>query len=219
MQTKPSFIDFIKHICTRPRMYTLGGTYNETAAYITGFSAGTDSPINDRTFDRFVCLKNSFPTNYVWTYVIRECTKDDNEAITLMMNTILEFIELKNTMTEEELMRFAIEKSKSEEGEVERLFRKFDSALLKGDRAIIESLILENKNAEILWAGEYPKDVAMKLSEISSNQPLKRIPVSEDGNKVKIIASGWPFPIEMNFINGEWRIDADNIIALRMKNK
>lgn len=219
MQTKHSFINFIQLICTRPRMYTIGGTYNETAAYITGFSAGTDSPINDRTFDRFVCLKNSFPTNYVWTYVIKECTKDDNEAISLMMNTILEFIELKNTMTEEALMLFAIEKSKSDEGEVERAFRKFDSALLKGDKAIIESLILENENAEILWAGKYPEDVAVKLDEISSSQPLKKIPVSEDGNKVKIIASGWPFPIEMNFINGEWRINADNIIALRMKNK
>ena len=199
-------------------MYTLGGTYNETAAYITGFSAGTDSPINDRTFDRFVCLKNSFPTNYVWEYVIKECAKEDNEAISLMMNTILEFHELKNTMTEEELMRFAIEKSKSDEGEVERLFREFDSALLKGDKAIIESLILENENAKILWEGEYPEDVALKLAEISSSQPLKNIPVSEDGNKIKIIASGWPFPIEMYFINGEWRINADNIIALRMKN-
>lgn len=219
MQTKPSFIEFIQHICTRPRMYTLGGTYNETAAYITGFSAGTGSPINDRTFDRFVCHKNSFPTNYVWTHVIKECAKDDNEAISLMMNTILEFIELKNTMKEEELMQFAIEKSKSDEGEVERAFRKFDSALLKGDKVIIKSLIIENENAEILWAGKYPEDVAVKLAEISSSQPLKKIPISEDGNKVKIIASGWPFPIEMNFINGEWRINADNIIALRMKNK
>ncbi len=199
-------------------MYTLGGTYNETAAYITGFSSGIDSPINDRIFDRFVCLKNSFPTNYVWTYVIKECAKDDNEAISLMMNTILEFIELKNTKTEEELMRFALESSKSEEGDAEKVFRKFDKALLKGDKATLESLMLENENAEILWAGKYPEDVAEKLNEISSSQPLKKIPVSEDGNKVKIIASGWPFPIEMKFINGEWRINADNIIALRMNN-
>ncbi len=200
-------------------MYTLGGTYNETAAYISGLSAGTDAPINDRNFDRFVCLKNAFPTNYVWTHVIKECSKDDDEAIALMMITILEFIELKKTMTEEEIMRFAFEKSKSDEGEVEKLFRKFDRALLIGDKAIIESLILANENAEILWAGEYPQDVAVKLEEISSNQPLKKIPVSEDGTKIKIIASGWPFPIGMYFLNGEWRIDADNIIALRMKNK
>jgi hypothetical protein len=200
-------------------MYTLGGTYNETAAYIYGFSAGTDSPINDRTFARFVCLKNAFPTNYFWTYVIKECAKDDNDAISLMMNTILEFIELKNTMTEEELMRFAIESSKAEEGEAERVFRIFDNALLTGNKEIIQSLIVENKHAEILWAGSYPEDVASKLDEIASSQPLKKIPVSEDGNKVKIIASGWPFPIEMNFINNEWRINADNIIALRMSNK
>jgi len=182
-------------------MYTLGGTYNETAAYITGFSAGTDSPINNRTFGSFVCLQNSFPTNYVWTYVIKECAKDDNEAISLMMTTILEFIELKNKMTEEELMRFAIESSKSEEGEAERVFRTFDSALLTGNKEIIQSLIIENQHADILWAGAYPKDVALKLNEISSTQPLKRIPISDDGSKVKIISSGWPFPIDMNLIN------------------
>jgi hypothetical protein len=94
-------------------MYTLGGTYNETAAFITGFSAGSESPINDRIFDRFVCLKHAFPTNYVWTYVIKECSKDDHEGISLMMDTILEFIELRNTMTEEELMQFAMKSSKS----------------------------------------------------------------------------------------------------------
>lgn len=200
-------------------MYTLCGTYNETAAYITGFSAGTNSPINNRTFDSFVCLKNSFPTNYVWTYVIKECAKDDNEAISLMMNTILEFIELKNTMTDEELMRFALDSSKYEEGEAEKVFRKFDSALLTGDKEIIQTLILENENSEILWTGSYPHDVALKLGDISLSQPLKKIPVSKDGDKVKIIASGWSFPIEMKLINGEWRINADNIISLRMNNK
>ncbi len=109
MQKQPSFIEFIKQICTTPSMYTLGGTYIETAAFITGFSSASDSPINDRIFDRFVCLKNSFPTNYIWSYVIKECSTNDNEAIALMMNTILEFIELKNTMTEDEIMRYAIE--------------------------------------------------------------------------------------------------------------
>jgi hypothetical protein len=29
-----TFSDFIKSICLRPNMYTLGGTYNEVVAYI-----------------------------------------------------------------------------------------------------------------------------------------------------------------------------------------
>ncbi len=219
MQKESSFVEFIQHICKRPGMFTLNGTYNETAAFIAGFSVGSKAPINDRIFDRFVCLKNSFPTNYVWAYVIKKCTKDDNEAILLMQHTILEFIELKDKMTEEELMQFAIESSKTEEGEAVKIFRKFENALLSGDKEIIQSLIMECKGAEILWSGSYPADVALKLNEISSNQLIKQIPISEDGNKVEIISQGWPFSIEMNFMNGKWRINAEKIIALRMSNK
>ncbi len=200
-------------------MYTLGGTYNEIAAYIMGFSDGNMTPIADRAFNRFVCLKNSFPSKYVWAHVIKECTKDDKEAISLMKGTILEFIELKKTMGEQDLMQFACESSKSEESEAEKVFRKFESALLAGDKELIQSLIMENKDAAVLWAGSYPENVAWKLNEISSSQPIKSIPISEDGNKVKIIAFAWPFPIEMNLINGEWRVNAENIIALRMSNK
>lgn len=218
MQKQTLFVEFIQQICVRPRMYTLNGAYNETAAFISGFSSASDSPISSRIFDRFVCLKNSFPTNYAWTYVIKECSKNDNEAILLMVNTILEFIELKNTMTEEELMRFAVKNSKSEEGEAEAIFRIFDSALLTGNKEVIQSLIFENEHSEILWAKSYPKDVASKLNELSASQPLKRIPISEDGSKVKIITQGWPFPIEMEFTNAKWRINADKIIALWVNN-
>ena len=200
-------------------MYTLGGSFNETAAFIAGYSAGNETPIHNRTFDRFVCLKNSFPTNYVWTYVIKECSKDDHEAIALMEKTILEFIELEDTMTEEELMQFAIESHKSEESEAEKIFRTFDKALLNGNKKIVQSLIIENEDAEILWSESYPEDVATTLHEVSLSQPIKSIPISEDGNMLKIIAQGWPFPIEMNFQNGHWKVNAENIIELRKGNK
>lgn len=200
-------------------MYTLGGTYNEVAAFIVGFSEGSNAPINNRIFERFVCLKNSFPTNHVWIYVIKECTKDDNEAISSMKNTILEFIELKDRMTEDELMLFAIENSKSEESEAERTFRKFNLALLTGDREVIQSLIIESKGAEVLWSGSYPEDVIAKLNEISSGSSVKQVPISDDGDKVKIISQDWPFPIEMCLINGQWKIKAEKLIALQMSGK
>ncbi|MCB0851960.1 MAG: hypothetical protein KDD63_07065, partial [Bacteroidetes bacterium] len=101
----------------------------------------------------------------------------------------------------------------------EKIFRIFDKALLTGDRKVIESLIIENKDAEVLWAKAYPKIVALKLNEISEAQPIKSIPVSEDGKTVKIITQGWPFPILMNFINGEWKVNAEKIIELRKANK
>jgi hypothetical protein len=200
-------------------MFTLGGTYNEIVAFIRGYSSASNSPLSERDFDRFVCLKNSFPTNYVWDYVIKECSRNEKEAISNLKDTILEFIELKKTLSEEEIMRFAIESSNSEETEAERVFRKFDNALLTGNKEIIQSLIIENEQAEILWSGSYPEDVASILIEASESQPLKSIPLSENGNKVKIIAPGWPFPIFMKLNEDKWLIEADKIIALRMSNK
>tara|TARA_R110002050_G_C8742987_1_gene498258 strand:+ start:62 stop:736 length:675 start_codon:yes stop_codon:yes gene_type:complete len=219
MDKNPTFKEFIEHICQRPRMYTLGGTFNETAAFIMGYSSGNTTPISDRVFGQFVCLKNSFPTNYVWTYVIKECTKDDDEAISLMEKTIIEFITLKKTMTDDELIQRVIESSVIEEGETEKIFRTFEQALLAGDKETIQSLIIECNGAEILWSGSYPKDVATKLSEISSNQPIRQIPISEDGNRIKIIAQGWPFAIEMSLVDGDWKVNPEKIIELRKSKK
>lgn len=196
-------------------MYTLGGTYNETVAFIQGYSSRNKTPISDRTFDRFVCLKNSFPTNYLWSYVIKECSENDNAAISLIEETILEFIDLKSKMTEEELVQYATDFYKNEDDEAEKTFRIFDKALLTGDREVIQSLIIENKEAEVLWSDSYPEDIALQLNEISSNQPIKRIPISEDGSKVKMIAQGWPIAIEMCLINGDWKINPEGIIELR----
>jgi len=110
-------------------------------------------------------------------------------------------------------------RSISLEGAAEKTFRKFDTALLNGEKKIIQNLILYHKDAKILWSGSYPKSAASKLNEISSNQPIKSIPILEDGKIVKIIAQGWPFAIEMNSKNGKWKINADKIIELRKANQ
>lgn len=199
-------------------MYCLGNSFNEVSAFINGYTSAKKTPISGTDFHRFVCLKNSFPTNYVWTYVIKTCSKNDEEAISTMEKTILEFCELKNRMSEDELMQFAIDNAKTNEGEPEKIFREFDNALLNGDKEVIQSLILDNEKAELLWIGKYPKSVAEQLSELSDGQSIKRIYESENGQNIKILTSGWPFPIEMIMENGEWKINADRIIELRTKN-
>ncbi len=199
-------------------MYCLGKSFNEVSAFINGYTSAKQTPISGTDFHRFVCLKNSFPTNYVWTYVIKSCTKNDEEAISIMEKTILEFCELKNQMNEDELMKFAIDKAKTNEGEPEKIFREFDKALLNGDKEVIQSLILDNEKAELLWIGKYPKSVAEQLSELSDGQSIKRIYESENRQNIKILTSGWPFPIEMVLKNGEWKINADKIIELRTEN-
>ncbi|WP_405569031.1 hypothetical protein [Winogradskyella sp. Asnod2-B02-A] len=218
MEKEPTFTEFIEHICKRPLMYCLESTFNEISAFINGYSFAKKTPISGTDFHRFVCLKNSFPTNYIWTYVIKACAKNDEEAISLMKNTILEFCELKNRMNEDEIMQFAIDNAKTKEGEPEKVFREFDNALLKGDKKVIQSLIVDNEKADLLWIGKYPKSVAEQLSDLSDGQSIKRIYESENGQNIKILTSGWPFPIEMILENGEWKVNADKIIELRTEN-
>jgi hypothetical protein len=213
MEETPSFIEFINHICKRPSMYT-GGSVKETLAFIDGYRSGNSTPISGRTFDRFVCVRNSFPSNYVWSYVIQSCAKDDDEAFQFIEETITEFVQLKAKSSDEEIMDFAAGQCK-EEGDAEKVFRKFASALLMGEEELVSPLIESHVDAGVLWQGAYPPDVALKLDEISSQQPVKCIPISSDGSKVNIIAQGWLFPIRMNFVNGKWRINAEKIIASR----
>jgi len=199
-------------------MYT-GGSAKETLAFIDGYRFGNSTPISGRSFDQYVCIRNSFPSNYVWTYVIQTCATDDNDAFRLIKKLIAEFVNLKENKSEDEIMHFAASQIKKKEGKAEKVFREFDRALLTGKKELIEPLIEKHKNASILWKESYPTDVADKLNEISSDQPIKCIPISGDGNKVNIITEGWPFPIEMNIVDGEWKINAEKIIELRSKNK
>ncbi len=219
VEKEQTFSKFIEHICERPLMYCLGDSFNEVSAFINGYSSAKETPISGTDFNRFVCLKYSFPTNCIWPYVIKTSAKNDEGAISIMKTTILEFVELKKRLSEDEIMQFAINNAKIEEGEPEKIFREFDNALLTGNKTIIQSLILDNDEASILWNGKYPDSVTEKLSELSNKQPIKKIKESENGKSIEIITSGWPFPIEMLLKNDEWKVNAEKIIELRNKNK
>lgn len=197
-------------------MYT-GGSVKETLAFIDGYRCGSPSPISGRVFDQFVCIRNSFPSNYVWTYVIQSCSKDEHEAFRLIEETIKEFVELKEKLSDDEILKFAAGQKK-EEGAAEKVFKKFDKALLMGNGELIKTLIEDHKDVSVLLQDAYPSEVATKLGEISTDEPIKCIPISDEGDRVNIIAQGWPFPIEMNLVDGSWLINAEKIIELRKTN-
>ncbi|HEY9047222.1 MAG TPA: hypothetical protein VIN08_15055 [Ohtaekwangia sp.] len=210
------FLELIGHICKKPAMYT-GGSVKETLAFIDGYRFGNNVPISVDIFDRFVCARNSFPGNYTWGSVIISCAKDDNDAFRLIEENISEFIRLREEISDDdELIQYVVGQL-AEEGEAEKIFRQFDKALLSGDELLLRSLIEEHHDAHLLWQAAYPEGIAVQLQEISDVQPIRSIPVSEDGKKVKIIAPGWPFPIEMNFKNGKWKVDANPIIQFRKR--
>lgn len=216
MQEVIYFPKFIVLICTRPNMYTLRGTFNEVVAYIMGYSQGSNSPIEGFLFGRYVCLKHSFPFNYHWSGVLRSTTPDDEKAIALLQATILEFLDLKQTKTEEEILQFALDNAVvQEESEAVQVFRQFDRALLTGDKALIQSLIINSEEeAAVLWRGAYPADVAEQLQEMTDDSPINCTPVDQDGKVVQILASGWPFCIEMLHTEEGWKVDAAPIIHL-----
>lgn len=217
--TQEDFIKFINAICNRPRMFVRTGVYNEIAAFILGYTYDRETPISNRTFERYVCLKNFFPTNYSWTYAIEASSINDEEAIKTLKETILEFIEFRTNMTDDELEEYAISCANElfrQEGEAEKVFRIFDSAILDGNKDVIEPIIKDNPDAKILWSGAYPSDVSRLLQELSSNQPIRRISESDGGKTIKLLTSGWPFPIEMRNIDGNWIVNADQIIQIRI---
>jgi hypothetical protein len=220
-----SFIELIRNICKEPHKYG-GGSVKEMLSYIEDYKLRNVTPISGRVFDRYLCIRNSFPENYVWTYVISECPKNEEDAIRMIEENIMDFLQLKERMSDDELIQYAREQLTQnareqliEEGEPEKVFRQFDIALLLADESLIRELIEEHLDAKILWAKPYPREVLFQLCEIAARNRIKSLPISEDGNRVKIIAAGWPFPIEMSFRDGRWKINAEKIIQLRLANK
>jgi len=211
------FSEQIRHICKRPGMYTRGSVI-ETIAFIDGYRFGNITPISGRIFDRFVCARNAFPSNYVWGYVITACAADDKDGHRLIEENILEFLALRENMSDDQIIEYAAGQIR-EEGEAEEAFREFDQALLLGDESAIRPLILAHENAHVLWQGAYPNDVGDALSELSLSEPLRCIPLTGDGKRVKIIAAGWPFPIEMEYVDDTWKVNALPIIEMRMRNQ
>jgi hypothetical protein len=216
--TEDSFIEFIKRICQRPQMYTAGGSLKETLAFIDGYRYALEISSGERIFERYICRLNSFPDNYGWTYVIIACSTDEKESLRLLEDTIVKFFQLRETLSDDELLRYA-DKQAPKEGEAEKTFRQFDKAFMLRDELLIKPLIEEHPDAQILWQEKYPEGVAEQLLELSANQPIKGIPIGDDGKKMKIIAPGWFFPIEMNFKDGKWKIDASKLIDIEKKRK
>ncbi len=220
MKKEISFKELLNHVCSRPGMWVPKGTFSGVYSLIMGYTMGkVDTPLsgeNWKTFNNYGCIKFGFSTKYVISYVFESCTENDEESIKLFHETVNEFIELQNRMTPDEILEYASKTFTYEEGEPEKIFRIFSSALLNGDEQIIRPLIEKHENQNLLWKGAYPEDVGILLNQISESQPIKRIFESEDKAKVKLITADFPFPFEMNLKDGNWKIDASKLIDLRM---
>lgn len=209
------FEEWVEMLFLKPYMFTLGGTFEETVAYLLGYSTAKETPISGRDFNQFVCLKNGFPSNYHWSYVIKACHNNNEVALEELKNTTNQFLTAKAKHQVEKLMEEALQQAAQEEGEAEQVFRQLDAALLRGDKTTIQALILEHPDAPYLWAEAYPEEITKQLEDISSTQPIKKI--NSQANSCSIITSGWPFPIDMYYLEGQWKVDPRVIIEMRKR--
>lgn len=219
--SESDFKAFVASICKRLTMYTLSGSFKEVAACISGYEHATSHKLfgapNTLTFSGFVCRKLSFPRNYFWTAVIQSATKSDEEAIAKTASLITEFLDLKTAYSNDEIIAFALRTAeKPTNGEPEKIYRLLSQAILRGDQKVIEPLIQAHERAAVLWRGAYSSGVVEQLEATSNEQPIRRIYESEDGGKVRLLTAGLPFQMEVDLINGEWKVNAEPIIDLWM---
>ena len=218
------FIELVDHLCTQSGMYVGGHEpFYGVCAYLDGYAFGApDSPISGeryRAFNDLVCATFRFPDKYVWSYVIRTCSRDDQEALKKLKDLLTEYAVRTRTEPAETLIAEARARLvEYHEGEPEGAWRQFSSALLRGQREEIEPLILPHPDAAILWQGAYQEDVAASLEELADTYPVARVSGTEgDGHVIVMTADFGPVQIKRE---GEtWRVDASEIIRIRMWNQ
>lgn len=197
-------------------MYVIGGSFYEVCAYLYGYAhASPDSPLSGDglgLFNDLVCAVCKFPNNYGWPYVLKECSRDDDEATERLRSLLVEYVERTKTESASEIVRDMMARTCSqEEGEPEKTWRRFSRALYRGRREEIEPLILRHPDAEILWEGAYPDDVVPLLDEIAEAYCVSQVSGSEEDGNVMIITPDFgPMPVQR--VEGTWRIDATKII-------
>ncbi|MGO8690562.1 MAG: hypothetical protein ACLQLG_13145 [Thermoguttaceae bacterium] len=219
MNSVDSFIELIQSVCRRRHMYVYGGSFYEVCAYITGYAeASPDCPLSGegwKAFNHFVCAACKFPSKYCWSYVLKQCSHDDDEATVRLQNLLAEFAERTKTESYEHIVQEMMSRARSqEEGEPEKTWRRFSRAIHRGSRDEIESLIQAHPDAEVLWSGTYPDDVATLLDQIEESYLVSQISGSENEGEVTIITPDFG-PVAMKLIRGSWRIDATKVIDCR----
>lgn len=223
MNNDESFTDFVESICRRPSMYVCGGSFYEVCAYVSGYAhASPDCPLSGEgstVFSKFVCAAFRFPSKYIWPYVIQECCSSDEEATERLRALLVEFAERTKTESHEDIVHGMLSRTDvQEEGAPEKIWRRFSRAILRGKKAEIEPLIQEHPNADVLWTGTYPADVAPLLNEIAESYPVGRISGSEAEGNVTIISPDFG-PIGLQLVGGDWRVDATKIIECWRANR
>jgi len=100
----------------------------------------------------------------------------------------------------------------------EGAYRRFMLANLTGNEQAIRPFVLDHKDADVLWEGAYPKDVAALLAQQYREMEITRLrSPGEDENAERVLlqSSASPIPLAVVNVGGTWKVDASPIIEFR----
>jgi hypothetical protein len=108
MDTTDEFIQMVESNCKRRSIYACDGSFVEVCAYMSGFAhASTNCPLSNDGFDafnRYVARRFGFPENCMWPYVLKMCSRDDDEAIERLSGLLVQFSNSARTQSYEEIL-------------------------------------------------------------------------------------------------------------------
>ena len=223
MNSIDRFIEIVNSLCLRRGMYVFGGTFYEVCAYLTGFAhASNDCPLSGdgwAAFNRVICETFGFPTRYAWPAVLKQCSRDDDEATARLQELLTDFAKKTKTQSHDEIIRDVASRSSGhEESEPVKAWRRFSRAIHRARKEEIEPLIQEHPDADVLWSATYPDDVAALLDQIQESYSIRPISGSEADGEVTIITPDFG-PVGVKRVGGSWRIDASKIIECWKANR
>ena len=162
---------------------------------------------------QYLCLRQlPIPANYIWPYVLKQCSRDDDEATARLQSLLMDFAEQTRSRRYEEILQDVAERAGGdEEGEPVRAWRRFSRAIHRGRREEIGPLIQEHPDSEVLWCEACPDDVAPLLDEIQESYMISPISGSEEAGEVTLITPDFG-PVGVKLVGGSWRIDVSKII-------
>jgi hypothetical protein len=103
----------------------------------------------------------------------------------------------------------------AEELQPEDVLFDFLIANLGGSEVEIRSLISDHVDAELLWQGAYPPDVAALLAQQYEGMGIIR--VEEGPGRVLLQSTASPIPLAVVRLDKTWRVDASPIIECRKR--
>src|SRR5258708_629967 len=141
MDSIDSFNELVGGICRRRHMYVLDGTLHEICAYLSGYAtASLDCPLRREgwaSFDNLLFATVLFPNKYCWPYVLKQCSRDDDEATARLHRLLTDFAERTKAESHEEIVRDTVSRASGHaEAEPVKVWRRFSRAIHRGSSRV-----------------------------------------------------------------------------------